>query len=161
MFILVSSVCKSFQCLISALTQGSEGGHLFRLTCSVVLWGGRDIANKYRWRVWAVLAVDGPHCVCHTSRQHVLPGSTLLRLQGALQGHCPTWALHFVHFPGLNCSGSWVLRRGTDLDWLCILCSSQVQAAQATECLVRALSQVGCASYSPTRSQPLGFPGAR
>ena len=25
-----------------SLTQGSEGGHLFRLTCSVVLWGGRN-----------------------------------------------------------------------------------------------------------------------
>ena len=46
-FILASSVCKSLQCLISALTQGGEGGHLFRLTCSVVLWGGRNTANKY------------------------------------------------------------------------------------------------------------------
>ena len=36
----------------------------------------------------------------------VLPGSTLLRLQDALQGHCPKWALRFVYFPGLSCSGS-------------------------------------------------------
>jgi len=34
-FILASSVCKSLRCLISALAQGGEGGHLFRLTCSV------------------------------------------------------------------------------------------------------------------------------
>ena len=47
MFILASSVCTSLQCLISTLTQGGKCGHLFRLTCSVVLWGGRNTANKY------------------------------------------------------------------------------------------------------------------
>ena len=31
LFILASSVCKFLQCLFSALTQGDEGGHLFRL----------------------------------------------------------------------------------------------------------------------------------
>ena len=64
LFILASSVCRSLQCLISALTQGSEGGHLFRLTCSVVLWGGRKTANKYPWRVWRVLTVSMKHWVC-------------------------------------------------------------------------------------------------
>ena len=44
--VLASSVCWSLQCLISALTQGGSGGHFFRLTCSVVLWGGRNPANK-------------------------------------------------------------------------------------------------------------------
>ena len=44
--VLASSVCWSLQCLISALTQGGGGGHFFRLTCSVVLWGGRNTANK-------------------------------------------------------------------------------------------------------------------
>ena len=43
--VLASSVCKSLRCLVSALTPGCEGGHLFRLTCSVVLWGGRNTAN--------------------------------------------------------------------------------------------------------------------
>ena len=57
LFILAYSVCKSLKCLIFPLTQGGEGGHLF----SGVLWGGRDIANKYRWCVWGVLAVYGPH----------------------------------------------------------------------------------------------------
>ena len=43
--------------------------------------------------------------------------STLLRLPVVLQGNCPKWAPGFVHFPGLNCSGSgsWVLHKGTDL----------------------------------------------
>ena len=54
-FILASSFCKSLQCLVVALTQGGEGGHLFRLTCSVVLWGGRNTANKYHWHMWGLL----------------------------------------------------------------------------------------------------------
>ena len=110
-----SSVCKSLQCLISTLTQGGKGGHLFRLTCSVLLWGGRDAANKENCHILGVLALYGPHWVCHSLRRCVLSGSTLLRLQGTLQGHCPKWALCFVHFPGLSHSGSQVLCKGTDL----------------------------------------------
>ena len=44
--VLASTVCWSLQCLISAQAQGGGGGHFFRLTCSVVLWGGRNAANK-------------------------------------------------------------------------------------------------------------------
>ena len=113
-FILASSVCKSLQCLTSTLTEGGKGGHLFRLTCSDMLWGGRDTANKYCWRVWGLLAVDEPHWLCPSARRCVLPWSPLLRLQGALQGHCLKRALHFVHFPGLSHSGSRALRKGTD-----------------------------------------------
>ena len=98
--------CKTLQCLISALTRGGNSGHLFRLTCSTVLRRGRDTANKYHWHVWGMLTVDGPHWVCHRPRWCVLPVSALLMLQGALQGHCPKWALHFMHSPGLSCSGS-------------------------------------------------------
>ena len=46
---LTSSVCCSLQCLISALTCGAGAvvdTFFFRLTCSVVLWGGRDAVNK-------------------------------------------------------------------------------------------------------------------
>ena len=86
-FILASFVCKSLQYLTSALTQGAEGGHLFRLTCSVVLWGGRNTANKYHWHVWGVLAVSGPHWVCPLLMACVLSRSALLRLQVALQGN--------------------------------------------------------------------------
>ena len=135
LFILASSVCKSLPCLISALIQGGEGGHLFRLTCLVVLWGGRGTANKYHWHVWGVLAVEGPHWVCHSPRRRVLPGSTLLRLQGALQGHCPKWALCFIHFPGLSHSGPQVLHKATDPEGLWVLCPSLVQPTQDTGCL--------------------------
>ena len=124
---LASSVCKSSQCLISSLTQGSKHGHLLTLTCSVVLWGERDTTDKYWWHVWGVLTVDGPHWVCHSPKQHELPRSTLLRLQPALQGHCPKWTLCLMHLPALSCSGSQVLCKGTDPDGLCILCSFQVK----------------------------------
>ena len=60
LFILAFSVFKSLQCLISTLTQGDEGANLFRLTCSIVLWKGRNTANKYNWCVWGVFAVSGP-----------------------------------------------------------------------------------------------------
>ena len=114
LLVLAFSFRFPLQCLISTLTQGGKGGHLFRLTCSVVLWGGRDTANKHRWHVWGVLAVYGPHCICPSSRRRVRPGSTVLRLEGALQGHCPKRALSFVHFPGLSHSGSQVICKRTD-----------------------------------------------
>ena len=81
-----------------------------------MLWGRRNTANKYHWRVWGVLTVYGPHWVRLSSQQHVLSISTLFMLQVALQGYCPKRALCFVHFPGLRCSPScsWVLLKGTD-----------------------------------------------
>ena len=134
LFILASSVCWSLQCLISALTKvGRWWSLFFRLTCSVVLWEGRNTTNKYHWRV---LTVIQPHGVC----PH-------------LQCMC---------FPSLHCSGSRLLCRelsdagpglhalprskplrfrfsGTPqrwrLGWTCVLCPSQVRAAQVTWCL--------------------------
>ena len=47
--VIDSSVCWSLQCLVSALTQRGRWRILFfffRLACSVMLWGGRDAANK-------------------------------------------------------------------------------------------------------------------
>ena len=115
LFILASSVCCSLQCLISVLTQGGEGGHLFRLTCSVLLWGQRDTANKYHWHVWGVLTVSWPHWVCLCSWLVCFPtlhfsGSRLLH-----QELRPVLGL--VHFPGQSCSGSGsqVLHKGANL----------------------------------------------
>ena len=146
MFILTSSVFKTLQGLTSALTQGGEGHHLFRFTCSVVFWDGRDTANKYFWHVWGVLPVGGPHWVCHGPRQHIIPGSTLLRFQGALQEHCPRWALHFVPFPGPNCLGNWVLGKYRVPGGSCILCTYLVSATQFPTCAVRAQFQACCVS---------------
>ena len=113
LFILASSVCKSLQCLISTLTQGGKGSHLFRLTFSFVLWGGMNIANKYHWHVWGVLAVYGPHWVCPSSRRLCFPG---LHCSGSRLLYSLKRALGCMHFPGLSCSdsGSWGLYKGTD-----------------------------------------------
>ena len=130
LFILAFSVCKSLQCLISALMQGGEGGHLFRFTCLVVLWGGRDTANKYCQYVgsacsgWTTMSLPQPKAAC-TSRvytaqapgcsarvlSHVGPGfcafprSKTLRFLGALQGHRPRSAVRFVTFQVPSSSG--------------------------------------------------------
>ena len=147
LFILTSSVCWCFQCLTSALTQGGEGGHLFRLTYSVVLWGRRSTANKYPWRV---LTVSWPHWVCPRSQCVCFPslhcsGSSLLCLQLSEVG------------PGLRVlprskrfrfrfrfSGTPQRRR---LSQTCILCPSEVRAAQATRYLTSTVSRRCGVSY--------------
>ena len=91
-------------------------GHLFRLACSVLLWGARDPENKYRWHVWGVLVVHGPHWVCPSSRWCVLPGSTLFSLQDAFPSPKP-----------LRFSGNLQVHR---LGWVRVLWPSQVRAAR-------------------------------
>ena len=116
LFILAPSVCWSLQCLIAALTQGSKGGHLFRLPCSVML--GREENCKQ-----ISLACVGSACSVSTTlgltplTVYVLSQSTLLRLQVALPRNCLKQTLGCVHFPSLSCSGSgfWVLHKGADL----------------------------------------------
>ena len=61
LFILASSVFRSLQCLISTLTQGGEGGHLFRLTCSVVVWGREEHCKQI-----SVMCVGSVHSLGHT-----------------------------------------------------------------------------------------------
>ena len=153
----LASVCWPLQCLISALTQGGGGGHFFRLTCSVVLRGGRNTANKYHWLVWGVHTVSRPHWVCPHR-----------------------WG---VCFPSLHCLGSRLLCRelsevgpgfharprskplrfqfsGTSqrrrLGWACVLYPSPVRAAQVTRCLASAVAPSWglCLIASP-------FPAAR
>ena len=85
------------------------------------------------------------------------PPSTLLRLQVALQG--AGHVLRALPRPKLlrfRFSGTSERRR---LSWACVLCPSQVRAAQVTRCLANALSPGGECVLSPPRSQPLGFLG--
>ena len=146
LFILASSVCWSLQCLISALTQGGEGGHLFRLTCSVVLWGGRNYANTSLECVGSACS-DSATLGLPLFTACVLSQSTLLRLQVALQGAGPGFhalarskPLRFSFLgPPQRCR----------LGWACILCPSQVQAAQAARCLASARSPGVQCVFSP------------
>ena len=100
--VLASSFCWSLQCLISALTQGGGGGHFFRLTCSVALWGGRDTANKKHWHVLACLSHTGSapsHGACS------LPAHAAQALGCSTRNH-PWLALGCLHLPGPSRSGS-------------------------------------------------------
>ena len=116
LFILAPSVCWFPQCLISALTQGGGGGLLFMLTCSVLLWRGRNTANKCHWHVWGVLAVSPPHWVCPAHCMCAFMVYTVQAL-GCSAGNCLRRALGCVHSPGLSRSGSGsrVLHKGADL----------------------------------------------
>ena len=81
---------------------------------------------------------------------------------GCSARNCLRQALGCVHFPGLSHSGSGsrVLHKGT-VGWACVLCPSQVRAAQVTRCLASALFPHGLYVLSPPRSQQLGFLGAQ
>ena len=118
-----------------------ERCHLFRLTCSVMLWGGRNTANKYHWHVWGVLAVFQSHWVCPHSQRvcfHDLhfSGSRLLCLELSEAGPglhtLPRSKLLRVRFSGTP--------QRCRLGWACILHPSQVGAAQVTRCLVSAVT---------------------
>ena len=64
---------------------------------------------------------------------------------GCSAGNCLRRALSCMNFPGLSCSvsGTRVLFKGT-LSWACVLCPSQVRAAQVTRCLVSAVAATYC-----------------
>ena len=99
--VLASSACWSLQCLISALTQGSGGGHFFKLTCSVELWGGRDAANNTRV-CSQCLSHTGPaptHSLCALSEH------TAQALSCSASNR-PRPALGCMLLPGLSRSGS-------------------------------------------------------
>ena len=125
---ILASVCWSLECLNSALTQRGQWWSLFRLTCSVVLWGGRNTANKYYWRVLTAFEV---HWVCTHSWRVCFPSL-----------HCSGSSLFCRELsdvgPGLHAlprskplrfrfSGTPQRRR---LGWVCVLHPSQVRAAQ-------------------------------
>ena len=136
LFILAYSFCMSLQCLISALTQGGKGGHLFRLTCSVVLWGGRNTAKNYHWRVWGVLAVSGSywvapaHSVCaflvYTAQAPGCSAGKLSKVGPGLHALPRSKPLRF-RFSGIP--------QRCRLSWACVLCPSEVRAAQGDQLL--------------------------
>ena len=119
-------------------TRGRRWSFTQAYLLSCVVRRGRNTAKKYHWRVWGVLTVCGPHWVCPSSQRRVLSGSTLLGLQGALQGIVQSGPrskpLRFM------LSGT---PQGHRLGWACVLCIYQVGAAQVTRCFVSTLSQMG------------------
>ena len=126
LFILASSVCNSLQCLISRLTQGGKGDHLFRPICSVVLWGGRDTANRYYWHVWGVLTVYGPYWVCPSSRRHVLPGVYTAQAPGSSAGALSKADPVFCALPRFKLLRFSGIPQEHKLGWACALYPCQV-----------------------------------
>ena len=92
---------------------------------------GANIENKYLWNCrgswggWISVDIPLPKVTC-------IFGSTLLKLMVAPWGCCPKLTVCFLHFPSLSYSGSQMFCKGTDHDWFCALCTSQVQKAGAT-----------------------------
>ena len=167
MFILASSVCKSLQCLISALTQGSEGGHLFRLTCTVVLWGGRTLQKKkitgmcvgclqclghtgfapaHGMCAFPVCTAQAPGCSAGEESKAgpglcALPRSTLLRFRCSTKAQTRL-GLRFVPFPGPSSSGDQVLGECSCPQLGLRLIASPIPAAWFSGCTMAAPSQV-------------------
>ena len=163
LFILASSVRKSLQCLTSTLSQGGGGGHPFRLTCSVVLWGGghcRQVSLACVGSARSVWATLGLPLLMACVRSP----SALLRRRVSPQGNCLKWALGCVPISGLSCSGSGaqVPHKGTDSvgpafcalpgseqlgectlsRWAARLITSPVPAARISGCAAGVLSQM-------------------
>ena len=116
---IASSVCWSFQCLVSTLTQRGRWRTLFffRLTCSVMLRGGREgcckqITLACAHSASATLGLPPVHGACS------LPAHAAHAL-GCSPGNHPWLALGCLHFPGPSRSGSGtrVVLRGAD-SWL-------------------------------------------
>ena len=101
---LVSSSCKSPRFLISALTQGGKSGHLFRVTCSVVLWKHHLFLLQ---RNTTGICVECSQWMSHRGVDTAHGG---------------------MHFLGLSHSGSQVLCEGTVPGGSCISYDFQVQA---------------------------------
>ena len=155
-----SSVCMSLQCLISTLTEEGGGGQVFRLTCSVVLWGGRITANKSHWcvgsarSVWAtpglpplmaacafpVYTAQAPGCSAGVLLCFVhLPG--LSRSGSGFGNYARAQRLldvYFVPFPGRSSSGDQVLGECPVPGGPHVLITSPVPAAWFPGCAVRA-----------------------
>ena len=110
-----------------------------------MLWGGRNAANKYHWRVWGVLTMFQLHWVCPCSRRVCPPylhclGSRLLcrELSEVSPGLCALPRSKPLRF---RYSGTPQRHR---LFWTCVLCLSQARAAQVTRCLEIAVAVTYC-----------------
>ena len=103
-------------------------------------WGNTE--NKYDWCMWGVLTVSGPHWVCpaHGTCAFLVytaqaPGSSAGELSKAGPVLCALPRSKLLRF---RFSGTPQRHR---LYGACILCPSQIRAAQATRCFASTHSQ--------------------
>ena len=111
--VLASSVCWSLHCLVSTLTQGGDGGHFFRLTCSVCCGEGGALQINITG-----MCREVAQCLSRTGFAHGVCAFMVYTSQalGCSAGNCLRRALGCMHFPGLSHSGSGsrVLHKGAD-----------------------------------------------
>ena len=93
-FVYLASVCRSLQCLISALTQAGGGGLLFRFASSVMLRGGRGAT-------FPIYAAQAPGCFIW-SVPYVACCSSFWVFHKSTDSVAPA----FCAFPSLSSSGS-------------------------------------------------------
>ena len=143
-FAYLASVCRSLQCLISALTQVGRGGLSFRFAGSVLLQGGRRCRQTS-------LCVGSTHSVPGTEG---LPRSRVcaLPVYAAQAPSCSIWSR-----PCVACGSSFlVFHKSADWD-APAFCAFPTRAAQAARSLTGALSRVRRA-FSPPPPQPQFLP---
>ena len=157
LFILASSVCRSPQCLISALTQGGEGGHTYlgsfvQLCCGEggtlqinitgVCWECSQcmdhigFAPAHGAYAFLVYTAQAPGCSARELSKvgpgfRALSRSKLLRFRfsGTIQRYyTDSVGYAFCALPKSSSSGNQVLFKGTVLGGLCMLISSPVPA---------------------------------
>ena len=141
LFILASSVCWSLQCLISTLTQGGDGGHFFRLTVQSCCGEGGTLQTNITGVCGECSQSFSPtrfapaHGVCSFPVYTIqAPGCFAGELFEAGPGLCALPRSKALRF---SFSGTPQRRR---FGWACVLCPSQVRAAQVTRCLARVVA---------------------
>ena len=130
-----------------------------RLTCSVMLWGGRNTASKYHWQLWGVFPVSRTQWICPCSwcvcfHGLYFSGSRLLcqELSDAGPG------LHAFHRSKLLRFRFSSTPQRCRLSSACVSCPSQVQAAQVTRCLANTVTpRWGSVSYGLSLPSRLVF----
>ena len=130
----------------------------FKLTCSVVLWGGRNTANKYHWHV---LTVIQPHWICPCSWRVCFPslhcsGCRLLcwELSDAGPGFCVHPRSKPLRFRFLGTP------QRCRIGWACVLCPSQVQLRWPGAWWAQSPPVEGCDLSLPPSQLP-GFLGVQ
>ena len=153
LFILASSVCRSLQCLISTLTKGGEGGHLFRITSSGVLREGGTLKINTTG-----LCGECSQRMDHTgfSPTHGMcafpvftaqaPGFSAGEISEADPGFCVLPSSNLLRFRFLGTP------QRHRLSWDCILCPFQVRATHNKLLGECTLPRVRSVSYHLPRS---------